>query len=125
MAKNKNEQECPCGSGELLDNCCGPYIEGVSVAPTAEALMRSRYSAYVLKRKQYLLDSWHHSTRPEHLELDEGQQWRRLKILSSDERNVEFVATFRLNGKAHKLHERSRFVFEDGRWFYLDGEMAG
>lgn len=94
------------------------------IAPTAEALMRSRYSAYALHEEQYILDSWHESTRPEHIDADPLVQWIRLKIIdaNSSHDHVEFVATFRRNGKAFKLCENSRFAFEDGKWFYLESE---
>lgn len=83
--------------------------------------MRSRYTAYAQQNEQYLLDSWHASTRPESINIDPSVQWLRLSILNSDTDHVEFVATYRLQGRAHKLHENSRFVFEDGKWFYVDG----
>lgn len=115
---------CPCGSGKTLPECCQPYIDGTLVAPTPEALMRSRYSAYATNDEQYLLDSWHASTRPRKIDADPSVQWIRLKIVDADisKNLVEFVATFRLNGKAHKLHEKSHFVLEHGKWFYLDTE---
>lgn len=93
--------------------------------PSAEVLMRSRYTAYALQNEQYLLDSWHASTRPESISIDPSVQWIRLSILNSDNDHVEFVATYRLQGRAHKLHENSRFVFEDGKWFYVDGIIKG
>ena len=83
--------------------------------------MRSRYTAYVLKNEQYLLDSWHSSTRPESIDIHTSEKWIRLKIVDSDEEQVEFIATYRVQGKAHKMHEKSRFVFEAGKWFYIDG----
>lgn len=84
--------------------------------------MRSRYVAYCLNEEQYLLESWHVSTRPSSVKADVAVQWIRLKILDAVSRDdqVEFVATYRLNGKAHKLRERSRFLFDGGAWFYLD-----
>lgn len=120
----KDKESCPCGSGNTLPNCCQPYIDGTLAVPTAEALMRSRYSAYAIHDEQYLLDSWHESTRPENIDADPSVQWIRLKIIDTDSSQncVEFVATFRLNGKADKFCEKSRFVFEDGRWFYLEAE---
>jgi SEC-C motif-containing protein len=120
----KDNKTCPCGSGKILPNCCQPYIDGRLAAPTAEALMRSRYSAYAINDEQYLLDSWHESTRPENIDADPLVQWVRLKIIDADssQDRVEFVATFRLNGKAYKLCENSLFVFENGKWFYLEGE---
>jgi len=126
MKKKKSVTPCPCGSGKDLDQCCRPYMDGSLSAPTAEALMRSRYTAYALQDSQYLLDSWHASTRPESIDLDPALQWIRLRILNSNGNHVEFVASYRLQGRAHSLHENSRFVFEDGNWFYVDGVlMAG
>ena len=83
--------------------------------------MRSRYTAYALQNAQYLLDSWHGSTRPASIHFDPSVQWIRLKIVNSGSDRVEFLAIYRRQGKAHKLHENSRFVFQDGRWFYVDG----
>ena len=83
--------------------------------------MRSRYSAYALKQGQYLLDSWHVSTRPVSVDLDPSVQWIRLSVLNSAHDRVEFIATYRVQGRAYSLHEDSRFVFEDDRWFYVDG----
>lgn len=121
---------CPCGNPAGYARCCGPLHEGAP-APSAEALMRSRYSAYVLKREDYLLASWHPSTRPAHLKLAAQQpppSWLGLSIrrsqLGEGEAQVEFVARLRYGGgPAQRLHEISRFVFEDGRWFYLDGQL--
>jgi SEC-C motif-containing protein len=122
MKKNKSIPHCPCGSGKLINACCEPYIKEDQPAPTAEALMRSRYTAFALGNEQYLLDSWHASTRPESIDIDPAMQWIRLSILNSDTDRVEFVATYRIQGRAHKLHENSRFIFEHGKWFYVDGE---
>jgi SEC-C motif-containing protein len=100
------------------------------VAPTAEALMRSRYSAYVLHLEDYLLESWHSSTRPVSLDLENasGTKWLGLKVLRAetggDRAVVEFVARYKIGGgSAVRLHETSRFLHEDGRWFYLDGDL--
>lgn len=84
--------------------------------------MRSRYSAYALGYEQFLLDSWHHSTRPQSVRLDPAIQWIRLKIADAESLadHVEFVATFKLNGKAHTLREKSRFILEKGSWYYLE-----
>jgi SEC-C motif-containing protein len=121
VKKKINVNSCPCGSAKALNECCLPYINGALPAPAAEALMRSRYTAYALQNEQYLLDSWHASTRPESIIIDPSAQWLRLSILNSNNDHVEFVATYRLQGRAHKLHEISQFVFEDGNWFYVDG----
>ena len=121
MSKKETVTSCPCGSGKTFFDCCQPCINGIRPALTAAALMRSRYTAYALQNEQYLLDSWHVSTRPESIGLDPAAKWIRLNILNSNKDHVEFIATYRLQGKAHKLHETSCFVFEGGKWFYLDG----
>jgi len=123
---------CPCGrtgpKGQVLalDDCCGP-LHGGQVAPDAERLMRSRYSAFVLGDVSYLLATWHSSQRPAELKLEAGGKWLGLEIkqhrvTGPDTAEVEFVARFRVGGKAVRQHERSRFVREDGRWFYVDGD---
>jgi len=121
---------CPCGNGAGYGHCCGPLHDGAEAA-TAEQLMRSRYSAYVLRREDYLLASWHADTRPASLRLASQQPlptWLGLEIrqhhTDGDHATVEFVARYRLGGgRAQRQHETSRFVREDGRWFYLDGEL--
>lgn len=123
MARRKAETSCPCGSGREFAVCCQPCINGDAPAPTVEALMRSRYTAYAMQNTRYLLETWHASTRPASLELDSSTQWIRLKILDSSADRVEFVATCRINGKAHRLQENSRFVHEHGRWYYVDGQV--
>ncbi len=124
------DNACPCGSGKAYTACCGPYLDGGQRPATAEALMRSRYSGYVLARKDYLLRTWHESTRPETLDLNDAGtvRWLGLKIVRTeaggpdDARGaVEFVACYKVGGKAYRLHEIGRFVREGGEWFYLDG----
>lgn len=122
---------CPCGSGQDLDRCCGLCHAGAPAA-TAEALMRSRYSAYALALEPYLLATWHPSTRPSSLNLQEtplpkwlGLQIKRHESLGPDEARVEFVARYKVGGRAHRLHEVSRFLREDGRWYYVEGEFPG
>jgi SEC-C motif-containing protein len=122
---------CPCGSGKPFDICCGPLIDGGEAAPTAEALMRSRYSAYALRREDYLLATWHASRRPVSLDLavEAPPKWlgldvRRHEQQDADHAIVEFIARYKVNGRAHRLHETSRFVREDGRWFYVDGDLS-
>lgn len=132
MAK-KQSTDCPCGSGRGYDECCGHYISGDSHAPTAEALMRSRYSAYVRADEAYLLKTWHASTRPTEVDFDGGQttRWLGLKIVASeaggeqdDEGMVEFIARFKPGGsRAERMHERSRFRREGGEWYYVDGRQ--
>ncbi|MBV1916210.1 MAG: hypothetical protein KUG72_12540 [Pseudomonadales bacterium] len=129
MAKQKKPKNCLCDSGLLFEQCCQPLLNETRLATSALALMRSRYSAYVLADEGYLLKTWHSDTRPQQLELDQNQQqWRRLKIVDTelgtpdDETGmVEFIATFKLNGRAEHLRERSRFSRENGQWVYIDG----
>ena len=122
---------CPCGSGRPFDGCCGPYLSGRTVPPTAESLMRSRYSAFATGQADYLRATWHPTTRPATLTLEPGIRWLGLKILSTkaggeadQEGWVTFVARSKLQGRAQRLQERSRFVREHGRWFYVEGELS-
>jgi SEC-C motif-containing protein len=124
---------CPCRAPALAPRyaeCCGRYHDGATPAPDAEALMRSRYSAYVLGLVDYLLATWHPSTRPAALDPQPaGLAWlglevRRRTLADADHASVEFVARSKLAGQAHRLHETSRFVREgDGRWYYVDGKV--
>jgi SEC-C motif-containing protein len=122
---------CPCGSGRPYAACCGRWHAGPQQlqAPDAEALMRSRYSAFVLGLHDYLLATWHPSTRPATLGPDEpglkwlGLQVRQHRVLDDAHAEVEFVARSKLGGRAHRLHERSRFVRDNGQWFYVDGDL--
>jgi SEC-C motif-containing protein len=125
-------EACPCGSGAVRGLCCGPYLDGDAIAPTAEALMRSRYSAFVEGRRDYLLRTWAEETRPETLALDPGQRWLGLSIRATsaggaadDVGAVEFVARSRVGGRGQRLHERSRFRRVNGRWVYVDGTFPG
>jgi len=119
-------EPCPCGSGRPYEACCGRWHAG-EPAPTAEALMRSRYSAYVRGLTGYLLDTWHPSQRPPSMEIEPGQKWLGLEIRrhvpDGDHALVEFVARSKLGGRAARLHENSRFVREGGRWYYVDGDL--
>ena len=108
-------------------DCCGRHHAG-EPAPDAERLMRSRYSAFVCGDVPYLLATWHASTRPASLELEANAKWLGLEIkqhrmTGTDKAEVEFVARFRVDGRAVRQHERSRFVREDGRWYYVNGEV--
>lgn len=131
--KPMNLTPCPCSrinaKGQVLrfDTCCGLYHAKPN-APDAESLMRSRYSAFVRGDVDYLLATWHSSQRPAELTLEAGTQWLGLEIkqhrqTGHDTAEVEFVARFRVGGKAVRQHERSRFVREDGRWYYVDGDV--
>jgi len=128
---------CPCGRRDARDrvlafaDCCGRYLADFAntPAPDAQALMRSRYTAFVREDAPYLLATWHPLHRPPAIEFEPGLQWlgldvRAHRVIDATHAEVEFVARSRLAGRAHRLHERSRFVCEDGRWFYLDGVIA-
>lgn len=122
---------CPCGIGEEYSSCCQLLHAGKAFAKTAEQLMRSRYSAFAKKQEQYVLDTWHPSMRNEEVNLKKDPTWwLGLEILACVEGlendttgEVEFIASYRLRKKEYKLHERSKFVKEDGKWFYVDGEI--
>jgi SEC-C motif domain protein len=134
---------CPCRAREATPvryaDCCGRWHDGLlrgEHAPTPEALMRSRYSAYALLQGrgtsprsllEYLTKTWHPSTAPGDLELG-PMSWTGLDVLhesvSSDAGVVEFVAHHKVNGRAGTLHELSRFVREGGAWLYVDGVIA-
>ena len=130
-------QPCPCGrlgpakQPLSLLECCGRFLDDFAgrPAPDAESLMRSRYSAFVLERAAYLLATWHPSHRPPTIDFDAGVKWlglevRQQRLLDASHAEVEFVARQKSAGSAAiRLHERSRFVFADGRWFYVDGDQ--
>ena len=123
-------ESCPCGSNKKFSDCCSCYVSDTEPAPTAEALMRSRYTAYTMQREDYLLATWHASTRPAALGLaeDAPTKWQGLEVKRHEQQDadhaiVEFVARYKVQGRAHRLHETSRFVREAGRWFYVDGEI--
>jgi SEC-C motif-containing protein len=122
---------CPCGNAAGYAVCCGP-LHGGAAALDAEQLMRSRYTAYVLQREDYLLATWHASTRPATLRLAMQQpqpSWlgldvRACHVIDTSHATVEFIARYRLGGgRAQRQHELSHFLREDGRWFYVDGEL--
>jgi SEC-C motif domain protein len=127
-------EACPCGrlAGKRAlnyDHCCGRYLDHFdsTPAPDAESLMRSRYTAFVLARRDYLRQTWHASTGPADLALDPAARWlglevRAHRVIDGTRAEVEFVARYREAGRAVRLHERSRFVREQGRWFYVDGD---
>jgi len=120
---------CYCGNEKTYGACCGRFHSGVENASTAQLLMRSRYSAYVLMLESYLLTTWHSTTRPAALGFsdEEKTQWLGLeikqhRIIDANNAQVEFVARYKIGGlPAVRLHEISDFIFEDGRWFYVMG----
>jgi SEC-C motif-containing protein len=128
-------EPCPCGRpgvqrGPLAyAQCCGRYLDGGAPAPDPVSLMRSRYTAYVRGDEAYLLATWHAGTRPAQARPEPGTKWLGLEIraqreLDADHAEVEFVARMRPgSGAAVRLHERSRFVREGGRWYYVAGTL--
>jgi SEC-C motif-containing protein len=140
---NAVTSRCPCG-GAAYASCCAPYLNGAALPPSAEALMRSRYTAYTRGDEAYLRATWHPRTRPRDAIIEPGQatRWLGLEIKSAlrlrqrkaeladqpESDTVEFVARYKLGGRAYRLHETSRFLREPDpdlggalRWFYLDG----
>jgi len=121
---------CWCDSQVPATQCCLPFLEFRTDAPTAEALMRSRYSAYVIQNKDYLLATWYPATAPKTLEFVPEQNWLGLKIVAlqqggeeDNQGTVEFVARSKTHGQGHRLHEISHFEKIAGRWFYVGGEI--
>lgn len=126
---------CPCGSQKLLNQCCGVYLQGQLPAPTAEKLMRSRYSAYCLKKIDYLFNTEH----PNHRQPNSRKQitatansvtWLGLTVVATEAGQpedqtgmVEFVAVYQQGKSVAQLHERSHFIKEKDKWFYTDGEI--
>jgi SEC-C motif-containing protein len=124
-------EPCPCDTGKPYPACCGRFHEG-RPAPTAVALMRSRYSAFTLGLADYLLATWHPTTRPARLDLDDGTTWTGLVVEATEGGKawdttgaVDFAASWRdADGSSGVLRERSRFALIDGRWLYVDGVHA-
>ena len=130
-------EQCPCGTGVAYAECCEPVIRGVRPAQTAEALMRSRYSAYVKVETDYLFDSTHpqHREGYDHegtREWAESSEWQGLEIRGVKDGGpedatgeVEFIARFAEKGAAKVHHELGQFKKEDDRWFFTDGKAVG
>jgi SEC-C motif-containing protein len=128
---------CPCGRlgpGRRplsLAQCCGRYIGHLddAPAPDAESLMRSRYTAHVLSDADYVLATWYVATRPDaNVEFEPGTKWLGLEVrghraIDASHAEVEFIARYRIAGRGVRLHERSRFVKDEGRWYYVDGDI--
>ncbi len=135
LSVSSDRDPCPCGRTDArrralaFGDCCGRWR--LAPAPDAESLMRSRYSAFVREDADYLLVTWHPTTRPAAAHLEPGLRWLGLEVRAAratgdDRAEVEFVARCRPAGPgpAQRLHERSRFLREDGRWYYLDGDIS-
>ncbi|CAB3771962.1 YchJ family protein [Paraburkholderia humisilvae] len=147
--KAQRAATCPCGGAApepahgrrappaqapCFAECCGRYLDGDVPAPTALELMRSRYSAYVLGDTDYLRATWAPHTCPADLDVDPsapdaprwlGLQIKRFATVDDTHAEVDFVARYKLGGRAHRLEESSRFVRgDDGRWRYVDGVVS-
>ncbi|WP_240642314.1 YchJ family protein [Microbacterium sulfonylureivorans] len=129
FARVGGDRPCPCGSGDPFDGCCRPLLRGAP-APSAERLMRSRYTAFVVGDAAYLVGTWHPRTRPDELDLDPAQRWTRLEIVATEAGGpgdlrgvVEFRAHWSHGRERGVLHERSRFARGSGRWWYVDGDV--
>jgi SEC-C motif domain protein len=122
---------CLCGSGLVYSDCCGQFHRGEKIPATAEALMRSRFSAYAMRNAEYLLATWDVTTRPKEIDFSkETVEWLRLVIemikkggIKDSKGLVEFKAFYRLDDEEHVMSELSRFTKQAGRWFYLDGRV--
>ena len=122
-------ENCYCGSDKSFDLCCNIYIKGIQKAPTALALMKSRYSAYATNQVDYLLATTHSSerkyySREEILHWATANKWQKLEIISATENTVEFKAYFLNENNIKQVHhEFSTFKQENGSWFYVDGKF--
>lgn len=123
-----NDQQCPCGSEKSYAECCELFHNEETVATTPEQLMRSRYCAFVKQLNNYLLKTWHPSTRPITLDLSDSPEWLKLQIVSTeqagDKGNVHFRAFYQHGTEVGFMEEQSDFVREQGRWFYLSGKVS-
>jgi len=126
---------CPCQASSqtqtLFLDCCQQYINGSAFPDTAEQLMRSRYSAYVVEDEGYLLASWHITTRPDQIDFDTDSKWLGLKIISCSEGSIDdqegwvkFIARFKIAGKAQRIEEHSYFTRVSGHWQYLSAKQS-
>lgn len=129
--------DCPCGSGRPFERCCGPLLSGISKAPTPEALMRSRYTAYVKQDLPYLLRTLHPSQRGDYDEQGAARwareaEWQSLEVVTvttdpadANRGSVEFKARYRMQGADHVHHERAAFRRSGGSWYFYDGRLVG
>ena len=125
------DNACLCGSGLSYAGCCGEFHTGQKIPATAEALMRSRFTAYAMRNADYLMATWDVTTRPKDIDFSkETVEWQRLVIemvkkggIKDTKGVVEFKAFYLLDGEEHVMSEISRFTKQAGRWFYLDGKV--
>ena len=125
--------KCPCGSKKNLSECCGPYLEGKKIPPTPEALMRSRYTAFTQGNLDYIEktmrgEALERFNRSDSENNTQEMEWLKLDVLFSEEEGdkgtVQFIATFRLAGEEHFMHEISSFEKVDGKWYYTKGILS-
>lgn len=124
--------ECPCGLKKEYDDCCGAFISGASIPKTPEELMRSRYTAFTQAKIDYIGKTMKGSAlkdfdKPGTKQWAEQSQWLGLEIIKSSANGntgaVEFIAQYRQGKKLCKIHELSKFSLENGRWYYIDGQI--
>ncbi|MET8474467.1 YchJ family metal-binding protein [Streptomyces sp. NPDC006422] len=124
---SRTSPACPCGLPAPYEDCCGRYHSGSAAAPTAEALMRSRYAAFVRQDGPYLLRTWHPDTRPPGIDFADAPRWAGLEIVEATDGSAfhqRGTVTFRAHYRGGVLHERSRFSRVDGAWVYVDGDFV-
>ena len=128
MTHPEPDTACPCSSGRPYGDCCQPYLLRTAQAPTAETLMRSRYTAFTLCDEDYLRFSWHPDHCPQTIHANDDCSWLGLKIIATEQGTgadshgrVHFVARYKRDGRATRIEENSRFERYQGRWVYLDG----
>jgi SEC-C motif-containing protein len=123
----KMTEPCPCGLDKTYQDCCYAYHSGEATAQSPEALMRSRYSAFVGRLASYLEATWHSSSRPPLLDLSDSPNWLKLQVISSsvdqNKGQVHFRAFYKDGNDVAFMEEQSDFVQEDGKWYYLDGRV--
>ncbi|MEV6162820.1 YchJ family metal-binding protein [Streptomyces sp. NPDC052052] len=125
------QSPCPCGLPATYGDCCGRLHASAATAPSCEALMRSRYAAFVVQDEAYLLRTWHPDTRPPAVDFDPGLRWTGLEILETTEGSafhttgtVTFRAHYTDHGRPDALYEKSRFVRHEGAWVYATAVFA-
>ena len=125
----ENTKLCPCGSLISLQECCLPYIQGDIIVPTAEKLMRARFTAFYLNDSEYLYKTTHvsqkkYTNKSDILAWAQINTWQKLEIINSTENTVEFKAYYLDHNKVPQIHhEKSTFIFFQNNWFYVDGKF--
>jgi SEC-C motif-containing protein len=122
-------KNCPCGSEKPYSECCEVFISGAKVPSTAEELMRSRYSAYHQRNFEYIMRTMK-SPAADLFDIEDAKKssdtirWTRLEVIKSTYDTVEFRAHYRIGSEHAEMHEKSRFEFENGKWYYVDGALT-